>query len=208
MENIEFLSRKEAKEKGLTKFFSKSVCIHGHCPTERYTSSSLCVECSSVYGKLEKRKEKAKETRKEYKSKPEIKQKLKEYEASRDRTEYRSRPETKSKITEYNNTPKQRERRNKNSKEWRRNNSDKGASYLAWKRASIERRTPSWADKVKIAWFYKEAKRLTEETGVPHEVDHDVPLHGKLVSGLHVETNLRIITAAENRSKNNKFEPA
>jgi hypothetical protein len=32
-------------------------------------------------------------------------------------------------------------------------------------------------------------------------VDHEIPLKGKYVSGLHVETNLRIIPAVENLKK-------
>lgn len=62
---------------------------------------------------------------------------------------------------------------------------------------------PQWADKVKIQAIYEEAKRLTRETGIRHEVDHIYPLRGKTSCGLHVEYNLRIITGAENRKKFN-----
>lgn len=54
--------------------------------------------------------------------------------------------------------------------------------------------------------IYIEAQRITLSTGIPHEVDHIIPLRGRLVSGLHVHENLRIIPRTENRKKGNRFE--
>lgn len=60
-------------------------------------------------------------------------------------------------------------------------------------------------DEALVASIYAEAKRKTHETGIPHEVDHIVPILGKFVSGLHVSWNLQVITAAENRAKGNRL---
>lgn len=68
-------------------------------------------------------------------------------------------------------------------------------------------RTPKWADPGAISAFYAAAKRISEVTGVKHHVDHVIPLQGKLVSGLHVPENLRIIPAIENRKKLNRYTP-
>ena len=38
-------------------------------------------------------------------------------------------------------------------------------------------------------------------------VDHIIPLNSKVVCGLHIETNLRIIDLEENKSKGNRFKP-
>lgn len=64
-----------------------------------------------------------------------------------------------------------------------------------------------WANRELIEQFYVKAKEMTQTTGVPHVVDHVIPLKGKLVSGLHVEHNLQVIPASENARKSNSFTP-
>ena len=77
----------------------------------------------------------------------------------------------------------------------------------AARRASVRVQTPAWADKERISEVYALAVKLTEQSGLPHHVDHEIPLRGRRVSGLHVHDNLRVITATENLRKRNKFEP-
>jgi len=80
------------------------------------------------------------------------------------------------------------------------------AHHARKREAKKLQRTPSWANMEAIRAFYDEAARLTTETGIVHHVDHKYPLQGKLVSGLHVETNLQILTGSENSRKRNHFE--
>lgn len=76
----------------------------------------------------------------------------------------------------------------------------------AARRAGLQKATPSWADRSAIRKVYDEAVQLTNQTGVRYEVDHIVPLKGRLVCGLHVHWNLRAIPHYENNAKSNKFD--
>lgn len=93
------------------------------------------------------------------------------------------------------------------AKRARENNRDWYAAYSAANRAYRRQAMPAWADKRAIRLIYREALRLTEATGIQHHVDHVIPLRGKNVCGLHVESNLQIITAEENRRKHNTWCP-
>lgn len=42
--------------------------------------------------------------------------------------------------------------------------------------------------------------------GEPWQVDHVIPLRGKIVSGLHVHENLQLLPARVNQEKKNKFD--
>ena len=52
----------------------------------------------------------------------------------------------------------------------------------------------------------EEANAIFKDYGILFHVDHIIPLRGKLVSGLHVEDNLQVLSAKENLSKNNRYE--
>ena len=56
-------------------------------------------------------------------------------------------------------------------------------------------------EKLMVKYLYEDARRITRETGVKHEVDHIIPLSK---GGPHLPWNLRVITAKENRKKYNK----
>ncbi len=62
-------------------------------------------------------------------------------------------------------------------------------------------RIPPWYDMQK-----KEIEQFYANCPEGMHVDHEVPLKGELVSGLHVIQNLQYLTIAENLSKGNKYE--
>lgn len=78
--------------------------------------------------------------------------------------------------------------------------------HAAKRRAAQLQRTPAWADTAAILEVYQRARELTMVTGVMHHVDHHIPLQGRLVSGLHVAENLRVVTWIENITKGNRTE--
>lgn len=90
-------------------------------------------------------------------------------------------------------------------KDWYQRNKGHKNSLTAKRRAQALNATPKWADQWFIDEIYDLAKLRTEMTGINWHVDHIIPLQGKLVCGLHVETNLQVIPGYENYKKNNKF---
>ena len=100
---------------------------------------------------------------------------------------------------------KNKDKRLQQSRDWKKNNPEAAAtmSRMAASKRNAKKKmaTPPWLTREHLSIIraiYAEAVRLTKETGVPHEVDHIVPLSGKTVSGLHVPWNLRAIPAKEN----------
>jgi hypothetical protein len=61
------------------------------------------------------------------------------------------------------------------------------------------RQRPIWANLKKIMEIY-----VNRPEG--YHVDHIIPLRGKTVSGLHVESNLQYLPALENMKKHNTFK--
>ena len=72
--------------------------------------------------------------------------------------------------------------------------------------ASKMKATPAWANLAAIKAIYEEAAQL-RASGIACDVDHIVPLRSRLVCGLHVEWNLRLVDPFENKSKGNRYWP-
>lgn len=89
--------------------------------------------------------------------------------------------------------------------EWGKKNPHIRNALIAKRRSAKKNATPAWANLNAIAEFYREAARLTKETGIRHEVDHIIPLQSEIICGLHVENNLQILTRSENARKKNQF---
>jgi hypothetical protein len=97
-----------------------------------------------------------------------------------------------------------KEKKKEYDSNWKSKNRPAVRSYRAKRRAKVRMATPPWLTEAHyeaIKAVYKEAERLSAETGIEYQVDHIVPLSGKTVSGLHVPWNLRAIPAHENQRR-------
>lgn len=199
--------REEARRSGLVRYISDTPCCRGHL-AERYTSTGNCVPCNTM------------RNAEAYETDP---QKFKAWQAkwvanNLDRKRFHGRntyhrkyakdPEGLRVIRRRSDKGYRRrypEKIRELKREWKRKNPDKAAAQCAHRRASKIKRTPAWADLNEIKCFYYRAQEMFEATGQEYEVDHIVPLRSPVVCGLHVESNLQIVTAAFNSKKSNAF---
>lgn len=91
-------------------------------------------------------------------------------------------------------------------KRYRERNRVKIRARLAVSKQGRDKRKVVWANQDAILEIYRQAEMMTRTTGRRYVVDHIIPLQGRKVSGLHVETNLRVIEHHENARKHNAWE--
>jgi 5-methylcytosine-specific restriction endonuclease McrA len=160
--------RQQAKKNGELTYEGYKTCIK--CGgSERYTSNGNCVKCEREKGLA----------------------KLLDDELM---APYR----TKEK--QQKNRERRRQTIRENSKRYSQTEKGKISSSISSsnRRARVLSQIPETADFEKIKEIYAECRKISKETGIPHEVDHIIPI---AKGGLHHQDNLQIITQKENRSK-------
>jgi hypothetical protein len=180
---MEIISRKEAKEQGLTRYFTGVPCPKGHI-AEKTISNGNCAECLKEY-KRNWAKNNPEETK------------------LRKKKTYQKNIETIKKYSRYY-YQKNAEEKREYTRQWKKANPEKRNAMEAKRKASKMQRTPIWANQSEITMWYEVAEVLSR-SGIKFHVDHVVPLQGKTVSGLHVENNMQILPAYINISKHNQW---
>lgn len=122
---------------------------------------------------------------------------------------YAKNPERKKAINKAS-YERNRDKALTRGKTYRQANHGKIVANNAARKKHIKQATPLWTDGEIVRAFYEAAywlNRGSEMFGLDltFHVDHDIPLRGKDVCGLHTQANLQILEAQENMSKGNRW---
>jgi hypothetical protein len=197
------ISRKEAINKGLPKYFTGKPCKYGHT-AERRVSNWNCVICETEKA----RKAYAKDPTNYLQAQKKWYAKTLEYQKHRAKT-YRLQNADKVKQYMQNWRKENAETEKIKKKQWVEQNRGAKNASLMRRHAAKMQRMPNWLtddDHWLIKEIYDLAVLRSTMTGIKWHVDHIVPLQGRTVSGLHVPWNLQVIPAVENISKGNRFD--
>jgi hypothetical protein len=221
----------EARAVGHNLYFTGVACKHGHL-TYRYVKDRACSTCvknkvkrlSTVGGGNARRwANKTPEQlavvyarRKNYYYQTQnarLQEKKKSYELNKQNPEWLKNRREKAKVYRltHGRSPEKSNPVVKRRYKQTPNGKVKNLALHAKRRTAKLQRTPAWLT-VDDYWMLEQAYELaalrTKMFGFSWHVDHIIPLQGKLVSGLHVPTNVRVIPGVENVKKANRYAPA
>jgi hypothetical protein len=183
------LTRGDAKACASKFYFNGIPCQRDHIH-KRYVDSGGCYVCQ-------------KENSKKNRLKPEQKPKV----LARKKRDYEKHKE-KRRATAKAYSSRNKDSLNAKAREYQKKNPHIHRATGSFRRARLRSATPPWITpqmREEIKALHAEAERLEQETGIQFDVDHIVPLDGKIICGLHVPWNLRVITHSDNISRPKHF---
>jgi hypothetical protein len=194
---MDVISRAEAKAAGLRWYFTGAPCPNGHV-AKRSVSNRECRGCVDARHRA----------RRAIDPEPYRKRERARYGDRRReqcRASYARNIEKRHAYESTRNAdPVRHESIVRRSREYAKRHRGKKNALTAKRRALRRKATPRWLTRDQLAEMramYVEASAREGEW----EVDHIVPIRSKVVCGLHVPWNLRIIPKVENRRKSNRL---
>lgn len=209
---MKIISRAEAKELGLTRYYTGRPCGRGHI-VERYTSKGECVKCKLLWYKRHPDVYRANTVRYRTRHGDLIRERHQEWVSSnRDlNRQHKHNWVNANRERHYRTCKRYRdenpEKRRATEIRYAAENRDKVNARAARRRARFLKAHPPWLTdehKQQILDKYSEAAVCSQLTGVEHHVDHIEPLQGRDRCGWHVPWNLQILTGSENVAKGNR----
>ena len=207
---MEIITRKQAKEQGLTRYFDGSLCKRGNADWRKTCDSScLCSECKAHNNRVRAERKQARGE---------------EFKALRCREEKQRRDRRGDELNavlreRYGKDASYRQTVLERNTEWRATNRELAASivtdwlaknpgakkaYHAKRRARLRGCLPAltFQEVEQVKAIYRLRTLLSRRTGVEYHVDHRIPISR---GGLHHPDNLWVIPATENLRKYNKL---
>lgn len=197
---MRLISRQDAITAGLVRYFTGEPCKRGHV-APRTVKNATCTKCQVINVKQwqdnnqQKREKWLDESRKRY----EQKNPQKVVAAKR---AYRQRHSARIKASSAAYYERNKRMFASRKAAWVVAHPSSVSEWERTRKARQLKAMPAWANREAIKRIYAKAGQMTAETGVKHSVDHFYPLQGKIVCGLHVEFNLRVIPLVDNLKKN------
>jgi hypothetical protein len=197
-------SPEEAQQRGEAFYFSGRPCVNGHFSLRRVRGGKDggCQGCKIIADASYSKKNRA--------TKRVHAQKYKEANAERIAAERKERYLREQQRASEMSRKWYSENKRRKAKTMKENRLIKAADH---RRRAMERfhhtkrAKPKWCDDEAVAQVYRQAQLASLVFGLPHHVDHIIPLRGKLVCGLHVHNNLQILDVWDNCSKGNSYDP-
>lgn len=209
---MNILLRKDAIRLGLKRYFNGVPCPRGHVAERLVKGGCLVCDRADTLARSRVKSEQRAAYAREYRAlhpeqtmaatekwrseNPERVKALKSASQKRNRASANKRAQ---RYVEAN-----RESVYARSAAWAKANPARVRANANRRRADELQRTPAWADHDAITGMY-ELAQVFRGVGLEVEVDHAIPLRGRLVSGLHVHNNLQLMNATRNKQKSNHF---